>query len=219
MKIFIDSADPQQIKTAWDWGIIDGVTTNPSLAAKVGRPYPEIVREILEIVDGPVSLEVIATEYNEMLEQARSLSKLHDNVVVKIPCTTDGIRAVRMLTEEGIKTNVTLVFSESQALLAAKVGATYCSPFLGRVDDISDHGGDKLVERIRQIYDNYDFEIQILAASIRDVSHAEGMAVIGVDVSTIPFSIIEKMVEHKLTASGLKKFLEDWDEAGLELPI
>jgi transaldolase len=219
MKIFIDSADPIEVKTAWDWGIIDGVTTNPSLAAKVGRPYSEIVREILDIVDGPVSLEVIATTYDEMLEQARSLSKLHENVVVKIPCITEGLRVVNQLSSEGIKTNVTLIFSEAQALLAAKVGATYCSPFLGRVDDISNHGGDKLVERIRQIYDNYGFETQILAASIRDVSHAEEMAVIGADVSTIPFPIIEKMIGHKLTDSGLKKFLEDWDKANLKLPI
>lgn len=225
MQLFIDSADPTEIKTAWEWGIIDGVTTNPSLAAKVGRPYRDIVQEILATVDGPVSLEVISTEYDQILEQARSLTKLHQNVVVKIPCIQEGLRAAAVLSKENIKINITLVFGEAQALLAAKVGATYCSPFLGRVDDLVHaedtlhHLGDRLIERIRKLYDNYDFSTKILAASIRDVGHVEEMAVMGADVSTVPFEVLSNLVKHSLTDKGLKSFLDDWNKAGLELPV
>lgn len=219
MQLFIDSADPTQVREAWDWGIIDGVTTNPSLAAKVGKPYQEIVTEILEIVDGPVSLEVIATEYQEMVNQARALAKLHRNVVVKIPCTPDGLQAVKNLMAEGIKTNVTLVFSEAQALLAAKVGATYCSPFLGRVDDVADHAGEGLIQNISQIFWSHGFETELLAASLRDVPHVEAVAQLGADVATVPFEVLKKMMYHPLTDQGLERFLKDWDEAGLELPV
>lgn len=219
MKIFIDSADPTQIRQAYEAGIIDGVTTNPSLAAKTGRPYSEIVQEIFDIVEGPVSLEVIATEYEGMVEQGVKLAKLHKNVVVKIPCTPVGIRATKTLKEKKIKVNVTLVFSIAQALLVGKVGADYCSPFVGRLDDIDDVSGDELVAAIRTVYDNYGFETKILAASIRDVEHVEYMAIIGADVVTVPFEVITEMFDHSLTTKGLNKFLQDWNEAGLQLPF
>ncbi|PIR59155.1 MAG: fructose-6-phosphate aldolase [Candidatus Pacebacteria bacterium CG10_big_fil_rev_8_21_14_0_10_56_10] len=219
MELFIDSADPKEIQTAWDWGFIDGVTTNPSLAAKVGRPYRQIVLQIFEIVDGPVSLEVIATEYDQMLEQARALAALHPVVVVKIPCTRDGLKAVKTLKKEGIKTNVTLVFSGGQALAVGKLGSDYVSPFVGRLDDIATHAGDDLVSNIRQTYDRYGFGTKILAASIRDLQHLEKMALIGADVATVPFNVLETITNHPLTDKGLQRFLQDWQAAGLELPI
>lgn len=219
MQIFIDSADPAQIRQAYELGIISGVTTNPSLAAKIGKPYSEIVQEILEIVDGPVSLEVIATEYEGMVSQGEKLSKLHKNVVVKIPCTKAGLRAAKTLISKRIKVNVTLVFSVAQALLVGKIGADYCSPFVGRLDDIEDFSGDELVDAIKIVYDNYCFETKILAASIRDVGHMEYMAVLGADVVTVPFEVINEMYNHPLTTNGLDKFLADWNEAGLQLPF
>jgi transaldolase len=219
MQLFIDSADPKQIKTALSWGIIDGVTTNPSLAARVGRPYKEIVAEILEMVPGDVSLEVIATDYETMLEQAHKLSTLSSKVVVKIPCTQDGLRVCKKLITAGIKTNVTLIFSANQALLVGKLGATYCSPFIGRLDDIADHSGDDLVADMRRIFDRFDFKTKILAASIRDTGHVERVAGIGADVATLPFNILGQLVRHPLTEKGLNKFLYDWKEAGLKFPV
>ncbi len=218
MKLFLDSADISQIETVAAWGCLDGLTTNPSLAAKQDQPYPQLVEQILERVNGPVSLEVIATDYQGMLDQARRLHELAENVVVKIPCTKEGLRAVSTLREEGIDTNVTLVFSPVQALLAAKAGARFCSPFIGRVEDIADDAGFELIARIREIYDNYDFETEILAASIRHVDHVEMSALLGADIATIPFDVFENLTKHKLTDTGLQQFLDDWDEAGLELP-
>ncbi len=221
MQIFIDSADPEEIRKAWEMGIIDGVTTNPSLAAKVGKSYKEIITEILSIVDEDttVSLEVVATDYEGMLEQGRKLAAIDDRVVVKIPCTLDGIRATRKLTEEGILVNVTLVFSPAQALLAAKAGAFFISPFVGRINDVEDGAGFDAVKRIIDTVFNYDYHSQILYASVRNTDYVEHAAAIGADVATVPFGVLMKMVEHPLTSTGLQKFVEDWDKSGLELPV
>lgn len=219
MQLFIDSADPKEIREAWEWGIIDGVTTNPSLTAKVNKPYKEIVREILKIVDGPVSLETISTDYDGIIREARALSRISKNVVVKVPCIQEGFKATKALSEAGIKVNMTLCFSVSQALLAAKVGAFYVSPFIGRLDDISEHSGDELVIDIKRVYENYNFETKILDASIRDVEHVERSAIMGADIATVPFRVLKELFDHPLTYKGLEKFLNDWDEAGLQLPI
>lgn len=219
MLLFIDSADPKEIREAHDWGIIDGVTTNPSLAAKISRPYREIISEILEIINGPVSLEVISTDYEGILTEAYSLAKLQRNVVVKIPCTQAGYKATKTLSEDGINVNMTLCFSLNQALLAAKVGAEYISPFIGRLDDIKFHTGDELTQEIRKVYDNYQFKTKILDASIRDAEHVAMAALSGADAATVPFTVLKELHEHPLTKKGLDKFLLDWKEAGLELPI
>lgn len=215
MKFFIDSADPEQIKKYWDLGIIDGVTTNPTLATKVGRPFKDLVLEILAIVDGPISVEVLSTDYENILKEARSLSLLHKNIVVKVPLIPDGVRAVKVLSSEGIKTNVTLVFSPSQALLAAKAGATYVSPFLGRLDDI---GQDslKMIKEIIAIFDKFQFQTNVLAASIRSPRQVEEVAMAGADVATIPPEILEQLYKHELTDKGLEKFLKDYKESGQE---
>lgn len=215
MKFFIDSADPSEIKKFWDLGIVDGVTTNPTLATKVGRPFKDLVKEILAIVDGPISLEVLSKDYDGIMREARALSLLHKNVVVKVPMLPDGIRAVKDLSKENIKTNVTLVFSPAQALLAAKAGATYVSPFLGRLDDI---GQDSmmLLEEIVSLYANYDFPTQVLAASIRSTRQVAEAALIGADVATIPPEILEKLYQHPLTDKGIEKFLADWQKSGFE---
>lgn len=220
MQIFIDSADPEEIRTAWSWGIIDGVTTNPSLAVKVGKPYREIVHEILDIIDedSTVSLEVVATDYEGMLEQGRRLSAIDDRIVVKIPCTADGLKASKALTAEGVLVNMTLVFSPAQALAAAKTGAFYISPFVGRINDIEDGAGFDAVERIVETIFNYDFHTQILYASVRNVDYVEHAAKIGADIATVPFAVLQKIVKHPLTDTGLSKFLEDWKNSGLELP-
>ena len=218
MKLFIDSADPSEIKEALSWGYADGVTTNPSLAAKVGRPYSEIVQEILSLVTGDVSLETIATNAETIINEAYSLCELGEQVVVKIPCTSDGYKAASTLSDEGIRINMTLCFSVNQALLAAKVGAKYVSPFIGRIDDISDHGGDNLIADIRTVYDNYGFKTQILAASVRDKEHVARAALLGADAATVPFNVLKALHHHKLTDSGLEKFLDDWQTSGLELP-
>ncbi len=210
MKFFIDTADINEIKMGLEMGMVDGVTTNPSLVAKTGKPFETVIKEILELVPGPVSLEVTALEAEGMLEQARELAKKGDNVVVKIPLTVEGLKATAACTREGIKTNVTLCFSANQALLAAKAGATYISPFVGRLDDQSDVGMD-LIAEIVQIYDNYDFETQVLVASIRNPIHVKEAALIGADVSTIPFSVIKQLAYHPLTNIGLDKFMKDWD--------
>ena len=212
MKIFIDSADLSEIKEAAALGVLDGCTTNPSLLAKVGRKIDTAIPEICEVVDGPVSAEVVATTYEEILTEGRKLAKLHKNVVVKVPLIADGIRAVKTFTKEGVKTNVTLCFSATQAMLAAKAGATYISPFLGRIDDVSGEGME-LIEQIVQIYSNYDFETQVLAASIRSPLHVLQASMIGAHCGTMPLTVIKQLLKHPLTDIGLEKFLADHKKA------
>lgn len=209
MKIFIDSADIGEIREAQKMGVLDGVTTNPSLIAKSGRKFEDVIREICDIVDGPISAETVTLEADSIMVEARKFAKMHKNIVVKIPLIVEGLKAVKMCAAEGIKTNVTLCFSATQALLAAKAGATYISPFVGRLDDIT-HVGMDLIEQLRTIYNNYDFKTQILVASIRSPIHVLEAAMMGADVSTIPFSVIQQLAKHPLTDIGLKKFLEDW---------
>lgn len=209
MKFFIDSANIEEIREAASLGILDGVTTNPSLVAKEGRNFRLLLDEILSIVDGPVSAEVVSVDKDGILTEARELAAIHKNIVVKVPLIREGLKAVRQLTDEGIKTNVTLCFSPTQALLAAKAGATYVSPFIGRLDDISVDGME-LIQQIVTIYQNYDFQTQVLAASIRHPLHVLDAALMGAHVATIPFKIIEQMFFHPLTDSGLQRFLDDW---------
>lgn len=216
MKLFIDTADVAEIKKYNDLGILDGVTTNPSLVMKTGKNFKEIVREICSIVDGPISAEVIATDYTGMITEGKELVKIHKNVVVKVPMTPEGIKAIKYFSSLGIKTNCTLVFSANQALLAAKVGATYVSPFIGRLDDIGQTGMD-LIEEIRVIFDMYEFETQILAASIRHPIHVKQSALAGADVATCPAAVLEQLFKHSLTDSGLEKFLNDWKKIPEEL--
>jgi transaldolase len=192
-------------------GMVDGVTTNPSLVAKEKRPFEQIIRDICEIVDGPISAEVIAVDAAGMVAEARELAKIHANIVIKIPMLVDGLKAVRTLAREGIKTNVTLVFSPLQALMAAKAGATYVSPFIGRLDDLS-QDGLALVEQIVDIYDNYDFDTEIIVASVRHPLHVLESALMGADIATIPFSVLAKLAAHPLTDKGLKAFLADWEK-------
>ena len=212
MKFFIDTANINEIKEANDMGMVDGVTTNPSLIAKEGRDFEEIIKEICDIVDGPISAEVVSTNTEGMLEEARKLSKINNNIVVKIPMIVDGLKATRRLSEEGIKTNVTLVFSPLQALMAAKAGATYVSPFIGRLDDISQEGL-LLVEQIVEIYSNYAYDTEIIVASIRNPLHVLESALMGADIATIPFNVLSKLAAHPLTDKGLKAFLDDWNKA------
>ena len=209
MKFFIDTADINEIKAAMEMGMVDGVTTNPTLISKTGRPFLEVAKEIIETVPGPVSLEVVSLDTQGMVDEARQLAKLGDNVVIKIPMTTEGLRAVKILSEEGIKTNVTLVFSPLQALLAAKAGATFVSPFVGRLDDIG-HDGMELIAQIVQIYDNYGFDTEIIVASIRHPQHVLQAAIMGADIATIPFKVIKQLAKHPLTDVGIERFLEDW---------
>ena len=208
VKIFIDSADIGEIREAAAMGAIDGVTTNPSLLAKSGRPTRQAISEICEVVDGPVSAEVIATDTANILEEGRSLAAIHPNVVVKVPLVMDGLRAVRQFSSEGIKTNVTLCFSPTQALLAAKAGASFISPFVGRLDDVSEDGMD-LIEKLVTIYRNYDFDTEVLVASVRNPVHVVQSALLGADACTIPFKVIAQLIEHPLTSRGLAQFLED----------
>lgn len=209
MKFFIDTANIDEIREAASLGVLDGVTTNPSLIAKEGRKFEDVLREIVEIVDGPISAEVTATDVEQMLSQGRELAKIHDNITIKVPLTKEGIQACKRLREENIKVNVTLCFSPSQALLAAKVGATFISPFIGRLDDIS-HDGMDLIRQIRVIYDNYGYETQILAASIRHPLHVVDAAMVGADVATMPFNVVTQLLKHPLTDIGQEKFLADW---------
>ena len=211
MKFFIDTANIDEIKKAHAMGLVDGVTTNPSLVAKTGRTFVEVLKEILAIVDGPVSAEVTATDTEGMLTEGRGYAKLHDNIVVKIPMTADGMVAVRKLTSEGIRTNVTLCFSATQGLLAAKAGASYISPFVGRLDDISEDGME-LIAHILEIYKNYDFSTEVLVASVRHPIHVLTAARMGADVATMPLSVMEQLAKHPLTDLGLKKFLSDWEK-------
>ena len=211
MQFFIDTADVGEIKKALDMGLCDGVTTNPSLVARTGRAFDEVLKEIVSIVRGPVSAEVTAVEAGKMLEEARHYARFADNVVVKIPLILEGLKAVKTLTAEGIRTNVTLCFSPTQALLAAKAGATYVSPFVGRLDDISEDGM-ALIGQILEIYRNYEFSTQVLVASVRNPMHVVQAARMGADVATIPFSVLEQLARHPLTDAGLKKFLADWEK-------
>ncbi len=209
MKFFIDTANIQEIREAASFGILDGVTTNPSLVAKEGKEFFPLLKEICSIVDGPISAEVIATDYEGMIKEAHELAKIHKNIVVKIPIIKDGLKAVKTLTAEGIKTNVTLCFSPSQALLAAKAGATYISPFIGRLDDVSEEGME-LIEQIVTIYRNYNFSTEVLVASVRHPMHVVQAALLGADVCTIPFKVIDQLIKHPLTDIGIERFLSDW---------
>jgi len=209
MKFFIDTANIDEIREAASLGILDGVTTNPSLVYKEGKNFRKLLDEILEIVDGPVSAEVISTDYNGIMKEARVYADIHENIVVKVPLIKEGLKAVKTLTEENINTNVTLCFSPSQALMAAKAGASYISPFVGRVDDISTSGMD-LISQIVQIYRNYNFDTKVLVASIRHPLHLVEAALMGADVCTMPFSVIDKLFNHPLTDIGLEKFISDW---------
>ncbi|MFV9689836.1 MAG: fructose-6-phosphate aldolase [Desulfobacteria bacterium] len=209
MKFFIDTANIEEIREANKLGVIDGVTTNPSLIAKEGRDFKEVINEICEIIDGPISAEAVSPDAEGMVAEGRELSKIHENIVIKIPMTTEGIKATRKLSGEAIKTNVTLVFSPLQALMAAKAGATYVSPFVGRLDDVA-HDGMGLVDKIIQIYENYGFTTEIIVASIRNPIHVLDAALMGADIATIPFKVITQIAEHPLTDRGLEKFLDDW---------
>lgn len=212
MKFFIDSADVKEIREAQSMGVIDGVTTNPSLIAKSNRDFREVITEICEIVNGPVSAEVVELEDDKMLAQAKLVAKIHKNVVVKVPLTTAGLKTVRALSGEGVKFNVTLCFSAAQAILAAKAGATYVSPFIGRIDDIAEEGMT-LIHNIVDIYKNYDFKTQVLSASIRSPLHVVNAALAGAHVATIPFKVIEQLVKHPLTDQGLKLFTADYEKS------
>lgn len=211
MKFFIDTANVKEIKEANALGLVDGVTTNPSLVAKEGRDFKDLIKEICTIVDGPISAEAVSLDAEGMIKEARELSKIHKNIVVKIPMTPEGLKAVKIVSKEGIKTNVTLVFSPSQALLAAKAGATYVSPFVGRLDDIS-HVGMDLIEQILIIFDNYGFETEVIVASIRNPLHVVDAALMGAHVATIPYNVMLQLSKHPLTDIGIKKFLEDWEK-------
>src|SRR3990172_1499632 len=213
MKFFLDTANLEEIKQAVSMGILDGVTTNPTLVAKEGGnvTFKEMILQICEIVDGPVSAEVVSTDYAGMMKEAHDLAKLHPNIYVKIPMIREGLKAVKTLTAEGIRTNVTLCFSPTQALLAAKAGATYVSPFVGRLDDVSEEGM-ALIGQILQIYRNYEFSTQVLVASVRNPMHVVQAARMGADAATIPFNVLEQLARHPLTDIGLKKFLSDWEK-------
>lgn len=210
MKIFIDTANVDEIREAESWGILSGVTTNPSLIAKEGRNFEEVVKEITSIVNGPISAEVISLESAGMVKEAKELVKIHKNIVIKIPMTIEGLKAVKILSAEGIKTNVTLIFSSAQALLAAKAGATYVSPFLGRLDDFGMEGMN-LIEEIVTIFNNYGIKTEIIAASIRHPMHAVNAALAGSHIATIPFKVLQQMTKHPQTDIGIERFLKDWE--------
>jgi transaldolase len=209
MKFFIDSANLNEIREANDMGVLDGVTTNPTLVAKEGKEFIPLLKEICAIVDGPVSAEVISVDYAGMMKEAHDLVKIHSNIVVKVPLIKEGLKAVKALNSEGIRTNVTLCFSATQAILAAKAGATFVSPFVGRLDDIAVNGME-LIGQIVQIYNNYDYQTEVLVASIRHPLHVVEAGLIGAHVCTIPFKVIDQLVKHPLTDSGLERFLADW---------
>jgi transaldolase len=211
MKFFIDTADVNEIREAHSLGLVDGVTTNPSLIAKSGRKFEDVIKEIVSIVDGPISAEVISLDHDGMIKEAIELAKIHKNIVIKLPMCPEGLKATKTLTEKGIKTNVTLIFTSMQALLAAKAGATYVSPFVGRLDDISQNGMG-IIDEIRTIFDNYGFNAEIIVASVRNPIHVLDSALIGADVATIPFGVMMQLAKHPLTDAGIKKFLEDWEK-------
>lgn len=209
MKFFIDSANIQEIKEGISVGMVDGVTTNPSLIAKEKRGFTEVVKEILEVVDGPVSLEVVSTEAGGMVREGKKLVRMGDNVVIKVPMTTEGLKATKIFANEGIKVNQTLIFSPIQALMAAKAGAAYVSPFVGRLDDVC-HDGMEIVEQIITIYNNYGFETEVIVASVRHPCHVLKAALMGADIATIPFKVIDQLAKHPLTDRGIEMFLADW---------
>ncbi|OGW26365.1 MAG: fructose-6-phosphate aldolase [Nitrospirae bacterium GWC2_57_13] len=209
MKFFIDTANVKEIREAASLGVVDGVTTNPSLIAKEGRDFKQVIEEICSIVDGPISAEAVSLEADKMVAEGEGLAKIHKNVVVKLPMTKDGLKATKKLADKGIKVNMTLVFSPTQALLAAKVGAAYVSPFVGRLDDISHYGMD-LVRQIVTIYENYGYDTEVIVASVRNPLHVLDAALAGAHISTIPFSVIDQLVKHPLTDIGVEKFLADW---------
>jgi len=213
MQFFLDTAEMPEIQQGLEWGMVDGITTNPSLIAKAGRPYLKTVQEIAQLVPGPVSGEVLAMDYPTILEQGKRLAGLAPNVVVKVPLVPDGLRAVRTFAEQGIRTNVTLCFSAAQALLAAKAGATYISPFVGRLDDVGQEGMD-LIQQIVAIYENYEFDTQVLVASVRHPIHVVQAGMLGAHVATVPFKVLEQLYKHPLTDVGLEKFLADWTKTG-----
>jgi len=210
MKFFIDTADVKEIRAAHDLGLVDGVTTNPSLIAKSGRKFKDVIKEIVSIVDGPISAEVVSLDAPGMIQEAGELVKIHKNIVVKVPMTPEGLKATKALSDKGVKINVTLIFTPMQALLAAKAGASYVSPFVGRLDDISQDGMG-IIEEIRTIFDNYGFTAEIIVASVRNPVHVLNSALIGADIATIPYSVIMQLAKHPLTDAGIKKFLEDWE--------
>lgn len=212
MKIFIDTAEIDEIREAASWGILDGCTTNPSLVAKTGRKFETVLAEICDIVDGPISAEVISTKADDMVEEGRRLAKLHRNIVVKVPMITEGLKATRRLSEEGIRVNVTLIFQPGQAMLAAKAGASYLSPFVGRLDDIGEDGM-AMVATMVEMLDNYDYPAEVLVASVRTPNHFIEAARMGADVATCPFKVIEQLTKHPLTDKGLAAFLADWEKA------
>lgn len=212
MKIFLDTANIDEIKEGASWGIVDGVTTNPSLIAKEKRDFKQVVKEICDIVDGPISAEVISEDSEGMINEAKELVKIHKNIVIKIPMTVEGLKAVSKLSKEGIKTNVTLIFSPNQALLAAKAGATYVSPFLGRLDDVGSQGMN-LVRTIVEIFLNYDYDTEVIAASIRHPLHVVDAALAGAHIATIPMKVLQQMVKHPLTDKGIESFMNDWKGA------
>jgi transaldolase len=211
MRIFLDTANVEHIKEANSWGIIDGVTTNPTLIAKEGRDFREVVKEICEIVDGPISAEVVSMKSPEMVAEAKDLAKIHKNIIIKVPMMPEGLKTIKKLKELDIKTNATLVFSANQALLAAKGGATYVSPFIGRLDDIG-HVGMDIIRDIMIIFENYGFETQVIVASIRNPLHVIDAAIAGAHVATVPWPVLQKMVKHSLTDVGIQRFLDDWEK-------
>ena len=211
MKFFIDTADVGEIRAAHDLGLVDGVTTNPSLIAKSGRDFREVVTEITTIVDGPISAEVIALDAEGMVREGRELAAIHENIVIKVPMTAEGLKATRVFAAAGIRTNVTLVFSPLQALLAAKAGASYVSPFVGRLDDVG-HDGMEGIEQIRTIFDNYGYATEIIVASVRSPLHVLNAGLIGADICTIPFAVMQQLAKHPLTDVGIDKFLADWEK-------
>jgi transaldolase len=211
MKFFIDTANLDEIKKGLEMGMVDGVTTNPSLVAKEDKPFTEILTEICRVVDGPVSAEVVSLDADGMCKEAKVLAAMSDNIVIKIPMIVEGLKAVKRLTAEGIRTNVTLVFSSAQALLAAKAGATYVSPFVGRLDDIGEHGMD-LISDIMTVYRNYGYESEVIVASVRNPLHVMDAAMIGADIATIPLKVIEQLAKHPLTTNGIAQFLADWEK-------
>lgn len=221
MQLFIDSSKIDEIKTVLGWGIIDGITTNPTLIANTRKEYPHVIRELLDVMpkESSISLEVISTDLTGMLNEARTMSKLDERIVVKLPCTQEGIKATKILTEEGILVNVTLVFSVNQALLAAKAGAYFISPFAGRLNDSEPDSGNIVIKEIIQVIDNYNFESQVLYASVRNSDQVRQAAIIGADIVTCPFNVLESLVKHPLTDIGLDKFRNDSNESGLEAII
>jgi transaldolase len=211
MQFFLDTGNIDEIKQALDWGILDGVTTNPTLISKTGRSFMEVAKEIVKLVDGPVSLETVSLNAEGMIKEGRMLAELGDNVVVKIPMTPEGVKAIQVLESDGIPVNVTLIFSPAQALIAAKAGATFVSPFIGRIDDVSGEGM-KLIREVKTIFDNYDIDTEIIVASVRHPMHVVEAALIGADICTMPFEVMKKLFNHPLTDKGLEQFLKDWEK-------